>query len=283
MLPLAQDAFGDWRLNDAQFLASRRMPTDADRIDVLRLRHPMQRESRISFDAETHLYKVDGTLIVPRSVTGLLKEYGAEFDAHRAAELMLANEQSRRREAYRKPEGSFHTPEEVVAQWIAHGNVQRARGQLLHFQAEQLVQGRSVEEPWSPELQQASAIWDALQQWGLRALRTEVSIFHCGLRVAGQPDLLAVAPDGSLIVIDWKRCAQLDFDCRFRTMKPPLEHLPDSKFWKYALQVRASHEAQEKKFHIFFFCHRGGEFVRLHFGDRVRPSRQPAVPCGGAP
>jgi len=60
----------------------------------------------------------------------------------------------------------------------------------LHFQADQLCRGRAVEEPWSPELRQVRAILEALALVGLRPFRSEASLYHAGLRVAGQADLL---------------------------------------------------------------------------------------------
>ena len=41
-------------------------------------------------------------------------------------------------------------------------------------------------------------------------VRTEMSIFHCGLICAGQVDLLAKYEDTSeYVIIDWKRCKQI--------------------------------------------------------------------------
>ena len=54
--------------------------------------------------------------------------------------------------------------------------------------------------------------------------------------MAGQPDCLCRAPDGSYIVWDWKRCAQIKTDAR-RQMQPPLDHLPDCNWFHYCLQL----------------------------------------------
>ena len=133
--------------------------------------------------------------------------------------------------------GPNATIDSIVALWTRNGDVQRARGQLLHFQADQLCQGRDIDEPWSPDLRQAERLLVTMASKGLYPYRSEVSICHAGLRLAGQPDLLLSDEAGTLSVFDWKRIRALNYDCRFRSFRPPLEHLPDSNFWRYAMQV----------------------------------------------
>ena len=53
-----------------------------------------------------------------------------------------------------------------------------------------------------------------------RILRTEVSMFHCGLRVAGQADCLCTDPAGNIVIWDWKRSKEIRFDGQ-QQMKPP--------------------------------------------------------------
>ena len=235
MMALSQTVVGDWRLDDEPFLASFSLPRAEDRIDPLAALNPLPGENRLRFDAELHRYCHDDVL-VPRSVTALVKSYCAEFDAKRAAEGMLSSSTWPERRAEYEVEG-VATAESIVAQWTRNGEVQRARGQLLHFQADQLCQGRCIDEPWSPELRQGQAILNTLQLHGLRPYRSEVSLFHAGLQVAGQPDLLMQDEDKTVYVVDWKRIRALTADCRFRTMRPPLCHLPDTNYWHYALQV----------------------------------------------
>ena len=140
-----------------------------------------------------------------RSATALLKSYGTAFDPKRVAEDMLAAPSwQERRAEYEVEGGPVATADSIVALWSRNGEAQRARGQLLHFQADQLCQGRAIEEPWSPELRQVRAILDALALIGLRPFRSEASLYHAGLRVAGQADLL-LSDGASISVLDWKR------------------------------------------------------------------------------
>ena len=67
--------------------------------------------------------------------------------------------------------------------------------------------------------------------------RTEISLFHCGLCLAGQADALFVDADGAITILDWKRTKSIRFDNPFRSLKEPLQHLPDSNGWLYCLQL----------------------------------------------
>ena len=69
---------GDWRLSDAEFLISFRLPTARDKVETLRDRNPLARDSQITFDEDSHTYTWDGVL-VPLSVTGLIHQYSNDF------------------------------------------------------------------------------------------------------------------------------------------------------------------------------------------------------------
>ena len=101
-----------------------------------------------------------------------------------------------------------------------------------------LLNGREIEMPHSPEFQQVVNIVVQLAGMGLRPYRTELSMFHCGLLVAGQADAIFVDDsEESMTIIDWKRTPKLSRDNAFRALKPPFEHLPDCNYWTYALQL----------------------------------------------
>lgn len=65
----------------------------------------------------------------------------------------------------------------------------------------------------------------------------QVNLFHCGLTLAGQPDLLMKDADGSVVVVDWKRSRDVRFENDRRSLRYPVSHLPDSNGWLYCLQL----------------------------------------------
>ena len=181
--------------------------------------HPLERESRVTFAEDAHVYTVDGQR-VPRSVTGLLHSFATDFDSQQIVENM-----------------GIKDPEEILRLWRMNGKVKSARGTLLHYHAEQMLNSVPIETPHSPELQQACAVHEYFIGLGLQPFRTEVNVFHNGLRVAGQPDAIYNDEKGYLIIVDWKRVQEIRAHSSFRSLRPPLEHLPDTNLWLYALQL----------------------------------------------
>ena len=150
-----------------------------------------------------------------------------------------------------------------------------ARGTLLHWHAEIHLNGGQVAHPHSPEFSMFLAVLDVLQQHlGLRPWRTEVSLFHVGLCLAGQADALFVDARGDIVILDWKRTQCIRFDNPFRSMKEPLDHLPDANGWYYGLQLNVYRYMLETEY---------GLHVSAMFLGQVHPCLSRAklirVPC----
>ena len=228
---------GDWRLSDADFLASFHLPGVADKHDRLKELNPLPRDRRIVFNEERHEYFIDGVK-APRSVTGLVHTYSSEFGPHTAVRAMKNGSRwHEERESFRTAEGRDMNDAEIVEMWQLSGRIASARGTLLHWHAEMHLNGRRLEPPHSPEFEMFLAIFEALHHLGLRPFRTEVCLFHCGLCLAGQADALFVNDDGHITILDWKRTKSICFDNAFRRLKEPLEHLPEANGWLYCLQL----------------------------------------------
>ena len=99
------------------------------------------------------------------------------------------------------------------------------------------LNSRELELPHSPEFSMFLNILAVLQEhFGLRPFRTEISLFHCGLCLAGQADALFVDESGAITILDWKRTQRICFE-GFRSLREPINHLPDSNGWLYCLQL----------------------------------------------
>ena len=146
---------GDHRLSDADFLASFHLPRYDQRIDTLQQRHPLPRESRIVFDEAEHTYTIDGTVRAPRSVTGLVHAYASPFDPYKAIECMRAGRNWEQRQLeFINNDGDAMSDTEIIKLWAARGKIASARGTLLHYHAEMLLNLCDIEEPTSIEFRQ---------------------------------------------------------------------------------------------------------------------------------
>lgn len=230
---------GDWRLDDDEFLATFRLPGLADKLPTLERQNPLVRDRRIVFEEEHHVYFIDGDRRAPRSVTQLVHHVSNEFDGAAAVVAMRRGRNwAKNRPNYLRADGTEMSDEEIVAKWAKNGKVQSSRGTLMHYQIEQFLNGAEIEKPWSPEFAYFMRFKeDFMDERCIRPLRTELSLFHCGLRVAGQADLIAVEEGGGVVILDWKRSKKIEYRNAYRKLKAPLSHLDDCNYNLYSLQL----------------------------------------------
>ena len=133
VVPITEVA--DWRLSDGDFLAAFRLPQKG--AGALAERYPFPREDRITFEEEKHEYTIDGMKKAPRSVTGLLHEYAPDFNPDRALQAMKCGRDWEMKKALLENQGLDTQDESILGRWQRNGEIARARGHLLHYQAEQ--------------------------------------------------------------------------------------------------------------------------------------------------
>ena len=89
-------------------------------------------------------------------------------------------------------------------------------------------------------------------KYRLKPYRTEWMVFHEELRLAGSIDMVFERDDGSgiLEIYDWKRCREITKASpwgKFST-NPVIEHLPDTNYWHYCLQLNTYKAIIEEKY-----------------------------------
>ena len=201
--------------------------------------HKHPRDDRIRFVADTHVYYVDG-VPVDTSVTGLIHRFAETFNADVVISNMMNSRRWPRPEYATLQSNGLLVPmsaDEIKQLWSQNGQEAANRGTWMHLQIEVLMNGGAVTGEW-PEL---SLFAEFLQKFPhpLLALRTEWCIFAEDENLAGCIDFVAVCPDNSLVLFDWKRTKQLStkYDNAWRHMAPPLAHVPDLAGWHYRLQL----------------------------------------------
>ena len=138
--PIKNGTVGDWRLSDADFLATFHLPGASNKHDKLMDLHPLPRDARIRFDEEKHEYWIDGRVKAPRSVTGLVHAYASRFDPGRAVRAMKSSARwPEKREGFLNEAGEELEDAEIVALWEQRGRIASARGTLLHWHQAPLV------------------------------------------------------------------------------------------------------------------------------------------------
>jgi ATP-dependent exoDNAse (exonuclease V) beta subunit len=97
----------------------------------------------------------------------------------------------------------------------------------------------------------------------LKPYRTEWMIFDEDVKLAGSIDMVYENPDGTLRIYDWKRSKDITNKNNWNKFatNPLIQHLPDSNFWHYSLQLNTYKTILERKYgkivtHLYL--------VRLH-------------------
>jgi len=210
--------------------------------------HP--RDARVTFEEASHVYSVDGVPL-DVSVTGVLKEVEREpFDAEAVAAKLAARPTASYNAGVDPATGAWLplAAPDILKSWDAN----RDLGTHLHGCLERHLNGL----PTAPE-----AVADEFGQglrWlatcGMTPFRTEWVIFDEVAGVAGSVDFVGKHPDGTLGIVDWKRCKHGDrsFFAHWKgaNMLPPLDHLPECKLSHWHAQVNLYRIMLERRYDV---------------------------------
>ena len=180
------------------------------------------RDSYVSFDESTHLYKVDGVTLqsVTNFVEGCFPKFDAEFFAKKKAAYMGI------------------TTQEVLDMWEQKGRESRKLGTELHKKIENYYQDIASTEDDSFKLFLMFA-----NKIELKPYRTEWAVYDVKHNIAGTIDFVDYQ-NGEYIIYDWKRSDKIiDNGMPIKISKydekgnHPLEHLNNTPYYHYALQL----------------------------------------------
>ena len=229
-------------------------------------KNPHPRDKNITFDEGPHIYTIaipnpDGTIQYDSgftSVTTWNHSHFKHFDADAIITKMMNSK--------RWNQSPYHgmTREEIKAQWDANRDEAAAAGTKMHYDIECFYnecpnENDSIEYKWFLEFEKARTQNGGFGE-NLTAYRTEMMVYHEELRLSGSIDMIFEASDGTLQIYDWKRCKQIKkdnpWDCARREC---INHLPDTNYWHYALQLNTYKAILEEKYNkkvtdLFLVC-----------------------------
>ena len=75
-------------------------------------------------------------------------------------------------------------------------------------------------------------------------------VYYEEYKLSGSIDMIYENPDGTLQIYDWKRCKEIVHDTPFNktALTPCINHLPDTNFWHYSLQLNTYKKILEEKY-----------------------------------
>ena len=205
-------------------------------------RHP--RDTHITFDEPTHKYYVNGSCQGNISCTGFVHEFFGHFDAKK----IIAKMKKGANWATSKYDG--RSDEEIMKEWSDNGKQASSAGTAMHFAIEQFMHGAANEiDPAvmdTPEWRYFMKFWRDCGH-DLEPYRSEWEVFTDSIdavsgerkiKLCGSIDMVyRRKSDGKFVIYDWKRSKEIKSDNPFGSGLAPLDHLPDTNYWHYTLQL----------------------------------------------
>ena len=211
------------------------MPKNPLRWQKLAIKNRHPRDLCIEFDEPTHRYTVNGKSDGWISCTGFLHTFFPHFNADSTIKKMMASPNWITNKYYGK------TADEIKKIWNNSGKEASEAGTAMHLGIEMYHNG--AEELIEPPVKETKE-WQYFQNYwkecgdDLVPYRTEWEVWSEEHKLAGSIDMVYYRKsDGKYVVYDWKRSKDIKTTNDFETGYAPVDHLPNTNYWHYTLQL----------------------------------------------
>ena len=204
----------------------------------LKIINAHERDSRIVFDEEPHIYYIDESSEGYISCTTFIHSFFGKFNAEEIASKLLSGN---------NPKYKNKTKEEILDEWEKNRVEAASAGTKMHKNIEDNYNDKVVLDD-SPEYSMFLKFKDDWSQ--MQAYRTEWEIFDQEFKIAGSIDMIFKGGDGKFYIADWKRSKEIKKSNKFQKGTPPIEHLDDCNFNQYSLQLNLYKHILEKHYGI---------------------------------
>lgn len=199
-----------------------------------------ERDSRITFDEDPHVYYIDNKPY-SLSVTSFIKTFFQEFDPNYVIEKNYNKWQANTLSKY-----YGLSINQIKAVWKKTSDDALAFGSRLHKDIELFYNDIDVVNN-SPEYYYFLNLHNRIEE-KCTPYRTEWMIFDEDIEIAGSVDMCYTDKKDNLLIFDWKRSKEIKKNNDFRKGKYPLNHLDDSNYWHYSLQLNIYKYILENKY-----------------------------------
>ena len=202
-----------------------------------------ERDQYIVFDEEPHIYYIDGSSDNISVTTFVHSKLFPHFDSDKVISKMMKSKNWEKSKYYGK------TAEEIKNEWEKNKIESSEAGTKMHksielFYNNEMVDNSSIEYQYFLKFNEE-------HKNELHPYRTEWIVYDKETKFAGSIDMLYkknINDDKHLIIYDWKRCKKITDENNFERGFPPVEHLPNSNYWHYSLQLNIYKKILEKNY-----------------------------------
>jgi ATP-dependent exoDNAse (exonuclease V) beta subunit len=249
--------------------------------NVLSVRNAHPRDANIQFFEEGHKYTI---LTEPdvkyTSVTTWNHSHFPKFEADNIINGMMKGKGWKQGHKY-----WGLTADQIKAQWNSNKDAVSGAGTDLHLEIECFQNDKRFQFDYTNKELYEIYMSDNKEthnfkpiEWQyfinfvrdfpqLKPFRTEWLIYDDEVKISGSIDMVYENPDGTLSIYDWKRSKNITRINNFNKfgLPPQICHLPDSNFWRYALQLNTYKAILEKNY---------GKVVKDLFLVRLHPDAE---------
>lgn len=207
----------------------------------LAIKNEHSRDKEITFDPEPHIYTVRGEQGYT-SVTTWVHQHFDGFDADKIIDNMFKGKKME------DPTYKYYgmTREDIKASWDKNRDSASGLGTKMHADIEDYYNGLPVKND-SIEFEFFRKFVHDFPE--LIPYRTEWMVFWEEMKISGSIDMIFENPDGTILIYDWKRCREIAYENYGKYMKTAcIQHLPDTNFWHYSLQLNMYKTILETKY-----------------------------------
>ena len=209
-------------------------------IDYLAKLHPHERDSRILFDEPTHVYTIDGDNNYT-SVTTWNHSHFEKFDSDKVINNMMKSKNWSNNKYFE------YDRETIKKIWDDNRDIAANAGTKMHYDIECYYNNCENTNDSIEYIYFKNFLNDFPN---LKPYRTEWTVFHEELKLAGSIDMIFENDDGTLQIYDWKRCKDIVKTNNWNkySINENISHLPDTNYWHYCLQLNTYKAILELKY-----------------------------------
>lgn len=203
-------------------------------VDYLESKNKHPRDANIKFKANGHIYTIKHAKCPEgdtgfTSVTTFVHTLFQKFDSEKIINNMMKSKN------WSNSKYFGMTKAEIKKQWSDKGGAAADAGTKLHADIEEYYNEMSVE---NDSIEYEHFVKFRNDYSHLTAYRTEWMIYHEELKFAGSIDMVFQDEDGTLLIYDWKRVAEISKTSKYNQWSnSEILVVPDSKYWHYSLQL----------------------------------------------
>ena len=199
-----------------------------------------ERDRNIIFDEEPHIYYINGSSD-NISITTFIHTLFPHFDPDKVIDKMQKSKN------WCNSQYFGMTKDEIKQKWDNNKVIASTAGTKMHRDIELFynnikVYNNSIEYSYFNNF---------LKDYpNLKPYRTEWIVYDKKYKFAGSIDMVFKNENNEMIIYDWKRCKNITKENAYDNGYPPIDHLPHSNYWHYALQLNMYKMILEKNYNV---------------------------------